>query len=125
MKDIQGHWTCTIVVLQNIGGMLCWRRKIEWNLNETSPSHLKKETGKFEFFRSFASRRSRQGQIFHCILIGFISPVAEASLGHSDLSWIFDDATIADCGTTEFNDFWIYGLCGIVLDVDKPLDARW
>ena len=43
---------------------------------------------------------------------GFISPVAEASLGDSDLSRIFGDATVADCGTTEFNDFRVNGLCG-------------
>ena len=38
--------------------------------------------------------------------------MAEASLGDSDISLIFGDATIADCGITEFNDFQVYVLCG-------------
>ena len=85
--------------------------KSEWN--ETSPSHIKKEAGKTGFFTSFSSRRSRQVQIFHFILIsGFISPVAEASLGDFDLSGIFGDATVTDCGITEFNEFRVFGLCG-------------
>ena len=68
MRVFHGHRTCAIIVLQNVGGMACWRMKIEWNFNETNPSHLKKETWKFEFFfRSFASRRSRQGQIRYWI----------------------------------------------------------
>ena len=75
-------------------------------------------------FRSFANRRSRQGQIFHSILIGFISPVAEASLGGSDLSRIFGDAAIADCGTTQSTIFEFIDCVEIVPNVDKPLGAR-
>ena len=64
------------------------------------------------FFTSFASRCSRQGQIFHSFPIGLISPVAEASLGGFVLSGIFGDATITDCDITEFNDFQVFGLRG-------------
>ena len=42
MRPIHGHRTCTIIELQNIGGMVCQRMKIEENFNETSPSHLGK-----------------------------------------------------------------------------------
>ena len=69
------------------------------------------------------SRLSRQGQIFHSVLIDFISPVAEASLGDFHLSGIFGNATIADCRITVFNDFESMDCVEIVLDVDKPLGA--
>ena len=63
-----------------------------------------------DFFRSFANRRSRQGQIFHSILIGFTSPVAEASLGVSDFhefSVMLRLLTVAPLSSTifEFMDF--------------------
>ena len=88
--------------------------KIEWSFNETSSyiSFRKRKQEKLNLFRSFASRRSRPGQIFHSILIGFIPPVVEASLSDFDLSGIFGDTTIADCGITEFNDFIVSGECG-------------
>ena len=72
------------------------------------------------------SRRSREGQSFRSILDGFISPVAEGSLGDSNISLIFGDATIADCGITEFNDFQFYGLCGNSFGwtIHNPLGAR-
>ena len=76
------------------------------------------------FFRSFASRRSRQGQIFHFILIGFISPVAEASLGVSDFyefSVMLRLLTVAPLSSTIFE---FMDCVGIVPDVDKPLGAR-
>ena len=53
MRVIHGNRTCTIIVLQNIGGMVCWRMKIEWNSNETSPSHLKKGNRKIWIFLKF------------------------------------------------------------------------
>ena len=128
MRVIHGYRTCTIIVLQNIGGMVCWRMKIEWNFNEIIPSHWKKKKKQenLNFFRSFASRRTSQGQIFHSILIGFISLVAEASLGDSDLSWIFGDAAIDDCVAPLRSTIFEFMDCvEIVLDVDKPLGARW
>ena len=41
-----------------------------------------------------------------------------------DLSEIFGNATIADCGITEFNDFEFMDCVEMVQDVDKPLGAR-
>ena len=41
MRVIHGHQTCTIIALQNVGGMVCWRLKIEWNFNDY-PISLKK-----------------------------------------------------------------------------------
>ena len=82
MRGIYGHRTRTITTLQNVGGMARWRLKTEWNFNETSPSHLKKRKQEklYFFFRNFACHQSGQSQIFHSLLIGFISTVAEVSL---------------------------------------------
>ena len=76
------------------------------------------------FFRSVASRRSRQGHVFRFILIGFISPVAEASLGASDFhefSVMLRLLTVASLSSTIFE---FMDCAEIVLDVDKPLGAR-
>ena len=80
--------------------------KFEWNFNETSLSRLKQtETGKFVFFRNFASLRSRQGHIFHSILIGFIALVAEvwlAILTYQEFLVMLRLLTVATLSSTIF-----------------------
>ena len=76
------------------------------------------------FFRNFASR-SRQGQIFHCILIGFISPVVEASLvivTYVEFSVMQRVLNVAPLSSTMFE---FMACVEILLEVDKPRGARW
>ena len=73
------------------------------------------------FFISFASRRSRLGQIFHSIRIGLISPVRLAFLTYHEFSVMLRLLTVAPLSSTIFE---FMDCVEIVLDVDKPLGAR-
>ena len=88
----------------------------EWKSNGISTRliHLilKRKQEKLYFFRSFANRRSRPGQIFQSILIGFYFACGRGFDCDFDLSGIFINATIADCCITEFIDFRVYVSCG-------------
>ena len=76
------------------------------------------------FFIRFTSRRSRPGQIFHSILIGFIALVAEvwlAILTYQEFLVMLRLLTVATLSSTIFE---FMDCVKIVLDVHKPLGAR-
>ena len=100
--------------------MVLWRMKIQWNFNKPSPSLLKKGNGKNCIpFRNFASRRSRQGQIFHSLLIGCISPEVKASLAIMTYQEFSVMLRLLSVTSLSWRIFRFIDCAEVVLDVDK------
>ena len=104
-------------------GALTNENRMEFQRDQPT-SFKKRKQENCIFFGSFASRRSRQAQIFRSILIGFISPVAEVSFAiitYQEFSVMLRLLIVAPLSSAIFE---FMDCVEIILDFDKPLGAR-